>query len=72
MTYTLESAPNARLRKGFDAMKCHGGAYRLDSASGADSTARFHVLVEGTDDRAYGDVSVPKGYLYFSLPSFKT
>jgi hypothetical protein len=64
----LRSAPTARLRGGFDQMKCHGGGYRIDV--GKSSTARFFVPVEGTSQGSYGDVSIPKGCLYFSLPCF--
>jgi len=75
--HRLESAPWARLRNGFDRMKCEGGAYRIDDGGGGNSsssvsssssgTARFYLDVEGKTD---GDVSIPPGCLYFSLPVF--
>jgi hypothetical protein len=72
--WALETAPYARMRAGFDRMRCEGGAYRIekkDPGKGRpqrDGVIRFCVRVEGTAD--YGDVSIPPGYLYFSLPAF--
>lgn len=61
---------SVRLRGGFDSMACEGGAYRLDRDRGA-TTVRFFLDVAGTSEGgAYGDVSVPKGCLYFSIPCF--
>lgn len=70
--WVLSTAPMARLRKGFDEMKCRGGAYRIDTARNGGSTARFYVVVDGTPEKGspYGDVFIPQGNLYFSLPSF--
>ena len=69
--YSLDSAPKARLRQGFDEMKCRDGAYRIDMAKNGVGTIRFYVQVEGTSQTSsYGDVSVPEGGLYFSLPAF--
>jgi hypothetical protein len=52
----LETAPAARLRNGFDKMKCTGGAYRVDSGGNGQQTARFYIPVEGTPERgsSYG------------------
>jgi hypothetical protein len=73
--WALDAAPYARMRAGFDRMRCEGGAYRIDKnapgrrgRSQEDGVIRFCVQVEGTAD--YGDVSIPPGYLYFSLPAF--
>jgi hypothetical protein len=68
----LRSADKARLRGGFDQMKCYGGAYRIDQAKGSANTARFYLTVEGTPEQGspYGDVSIPEGCLYFSIPVF--
>jgi hypothetical protein len=70
----LETAPLARLRSGFDSMKCQGGAFRMDKSqkAGQSDTLRFFVEVEGTPERgsSYGDLFVPKGGLYFSIPCF--
>ena len=70
--WVLRTAPVARLRNGFDEMKIHGGAYRTNAARrNGGSTARFYILVDGTPKgSSYGDVFIPKGNLYFSLPSF--
>lgn len=70
--YGLRSATKARLRQGFDSMKCvENGAYRIDMAKGSVGTMRFYVSVDGTSkESSYGDVSVPPGALYFSLPAF--
>jgi hypothetical protein len=71
--FALKTAPFARLRDGFDRMQCYGGAYRIDMANNGRYTVRLMVEVEGTkadQDFMYGDVSIPKGYLYFSLPCF--
>lgn len=71
--YALETAPFARLRGGFDRMACYGGAYRIDVSNGGRYTLRMVILVEGTkadQNYMYGDVSIPKGGLYFSLPCF--
>jgi hypothetical protein len=67
----LESASKARLRGGFDSMNCQGGGYRID-ADARTITARFYIAVDGTPERgsSYGDVFVPQGCLYFSLPCF--
>lgn len=67
--YQLESAQSARLRNGFDRMKCNGGGYRIDMANDGQ-TVRFFIEVEGKDGAEYGDISIPKGCLYFSLPCF--
>jgi hypothetical protein len=71
--FALKTAPYARLRDGFDRMQCYGGAYHMDMANNGRYTLRLMVEVEGTkadQDYMYGDVSIPKGYLYFSLPCF--
>eukprot|EP00797_Seminavis_robusta_P014549 Sro219_g090550.1 n/a (131) ;mRNA; r:67933-68325 len=65
----LESAPLARLRSGFEEMKCQGGSFRIDYSCrpGQSDTLRFFLMVEGITD---GDVSIPQGALYFSIPCF--
>eukprot|EP00565_Helicotheca_tamesis_P008927 CAMPEP_0185723948 /NCGR_PEP_ID=MMETSP1171-20130828/604_1 /TAXON_ID=374046 /ORGANISM="Helicotheca tamensis, Strain CCMP826" /LENGTH=264 /DNA_ID=CAMNT_0028391719 /DNA_START=247 /DNA_END=1041 /DNA_ORIENTATION=+ len=70
--YIVDSSPNARLRGGFDKMGCSGGAYRIDYGQGGRATVRFHLLVDGTPESGstYGDIWVPKGCLYFSIPCF--
>jgi hypothetical protein len=72
--YRMNVAPAARLRSGFAEMACHSeGAYRLDTNRGAmaSSTVRFLISTQGTEeDKTYGDIYVPKGDLYFSLPAF--
>mmetsp|Transcript_17107 Transcript_17107/g.39432 ORF Transcript_17107/g.39432 Transcript_17107/m.39432 type:complete len:339 (-) Transcript_17107:718-1734(-) len=74
--FALETARYARLRDGFDRMECTGGAYRIDVDKSGRSTIRMVVEVEGTtkadQSYIYGDVSVPPGCLYFSLPCFGT
>eukprot|EP00591_Stephanopyxis_turris_P004402 CAMPEP_0195522082 /NCGR_PEP_ID=MMETSP0794_2-20130614/20008_1 /TAXON_ID=515487 /ORGANISM="Stephanopyxis turris, Strain CCMP 815" /LENGTH=256 /DNA_ID=CAMNT_0040651765 /DNA_START=297 /DNA_END=1067 /DNA_ORIENTATION=+ len=67
------TAKDARLRGGFDKMKVMGGGYRIDTdpKKRGSSTVRFHVLVAGTEgSSSYGDISVPKGCLHFSIPCF--
>jgi len=74
----LRSAPYCRLRGGFDKMGCINGGYRIDapnSASPSSGTARFFIQVDGTSDAVngksnYGDIDIPSGCLYFSLPCF--
>ena len=72
--FSLETAPFARLRDGFDRMECKGGAYRIDTGKSGRNTLRMYVEVEGTtkadQSYIYGDVAVPAGCLYFSLPCF--
>ena len=83
--YAADTGRYARLRDGFDRMECTGAAYRIDApprnqrgrgrgGASATNTVRMVVEVEGTTkaDQAYvyGDVSVPPGCLYFSLPAF--
>jgi hypothetical protein len=76
--YIVKTATAARLRNGFDEMKtcCGDAAYRIDTVSNrgriAASTIRFIISTEGTseNDSSYGDIFVPRGYLYFSLPVF--
>ena len=65
-TYSVETASKARLNRGFDSMKVYPGGFRVDQTKNC-GTMRFFVSVEGTKK---GDVSIPKGYLYFSLPCF--
>lgn len=77
----IDSAPTARLRGGFDKMNCSGGGYRIDATDSggqarySSSTLRFYIEVDGTLPRdggsnLYGDISIPEGRLYFSLPCF--
>jgi len=72
--FALETANFARLRGGFDRMECTNGAYRMDVTRKNRCTIRIVVEVEGTtkadQSYVYGDVFVPNGYLYFSLPYF--
>ncbi|VEU33506.1 unnamed protein product [Pseudo-nitzschia multistriata] len=74
--FALKTAPFARLRDGFDRMECNDGAYRIDSGKNGMNTLRMYVEVEGTvradQSYVYGDVSIPAGRLYFSLPCFGT
>jgi hypothetical protein len=69
--YILQTAENARLRNGYDKMKCFGGGYRIDTDA-KNAVARFYVRLEGTpaESSSYGDVSIPAGCLYFSIPVF--
>jgi len=69
----LQHGPYARLRSGFDKMKINEGGYCIESAS-KSSTMRFCLDVSGTEgsSASYGDVSIPKGRLYFALPYFGT
>jgi len=72
--FKLQHAPFARLRSGFDKMKIDEGGYCIESAS-KSSTMRFCLPVSGTEGNSsasYGDVSIPKGKLYFALPYFGT
>lgn len=68
---TLRSLNSARLRGGFDKMRCGGGGYRID-IGGGNSVCRFFVECEGTPERGgtYRDIWIPKGCLYFSIPCF--
>jgi hypothetical protein len=73
----LHSAPKARLRNGFDEMNVNGGGYRIDVGENkgqrmpSSNTARFYLDVNGTEEMTtFGDISIPKGCLYFSLPCF--
>jgi len=73
--FTLQAAKWARLKGGFDEMgvvteQQVGGGYRVDGSSSNmrnSQTLRFYVTVKGIQD---GDVSIPEGRLYFSLPCF--
>ncbi len=68
----VRTAENARLRGGFDKMKCKNGGYRIDVSSNAQksNTLRFFVRVDGTRQGDFGDIYIPPGNLYFSLPVF--
>ena len=70
-TYNLRIAPYARLRGGFDDMKCHvdNGAYRIDGQKD-NRTIRLYISTDGKNHNSYGDINVPTGELYFSLPCF--
>ena len=67
---------SARLRGGFDKMVCTGGGYRIDIGKdnnrSVSSTTRFFLDVAGTEElgSSYGDIFIPKGCIYFSLPCF--
>jgi hypothetical protein len=69
--YILQTAVNARLRNGNEKMKCYGGGYRIDTDA-KNGVARFYVSVEGTpaESSSFGDVIIPAGCLYFSIPVF--
>ena len=71
--FKLQHSPFARLRSGFDKMKIDDGGYCIESAT-KSSTMRFCLSVSGTEgsSASYGDISVPKGKLYFALPYFGT
>lgn len=50
-------------------MECRPGAYRIDrSSSHGPATIRFLIPVQGS--AKYGDIAIPSGNLYFSLPVF--
>jgi hypothetical protein len=68
---TVKSLKSARLRGGFDEMRCNGGGYRID-VGGGNSVCRFFLECDGTPKRGgtFGDVWIPKGCLYFSIPCF--
>ncbi len=68
----MNTAPKARLRNGFDQMNVYRGGYRIDIGGGSSNTVRFYLNVDGTEGSSstYGDVSIPNGNLYFSLPCF--
>jgi hypothetical protein len=72
--YAIDTARYARLRDGFDRMECTKGAYRIDQSPDGRYTIRLVLDVEGTtkadQQYTYGDISIPRGYLYFSLPCF--
>jgi hypothetical protein len=72
LIYKIVSSPFARLRSGFDRMACHGGGYRIDTGRNGVGTVQFHLSVNGTPEResSFGDIHVPGGRLYFSLPCF--
>lgn len=65
---------DARLRGGFDSMTCNGGGYRIDVSKKSSSTVRFFISVDGTEEdsriSSFGDIFIPRGNLYFSLPVF--
>jgi hypothetical protein len=52
----------------------NSSGYRIDAGGNRNSsnTMRFYLNVEGTGDAnsEYGDISIPEGNLYFSLPCF--
>ena len=63
-SFNIATAGTARLRGGFDKMKCAGGGcYRIDSAKGKN-TVRFYLEVEGTgENQDYGCVQLQLGSL---------
>ena len=64
--FCFDVAPFARLRGGFDRMRCNPGGYRLDTSKGGQKTLRLFFQTEG---KVAGDVSVPQdSNLYISLP----
>lgn len=78
----IQSATTARLRNGFDRVNFYNGGYRIDmnmdgetggkgKRLSSSNTLRFYLNSDGTEGKStYGDVSIPKGNLYFSLPCF--
>lgn len=78
----IQSALYARLRKGFDQMNVYGGGYRIDIGDNnrgnsfkkqisSSNTLRFYLHTDGTEEKSnYGDIYIPKGNLYFSIPCF--
>lgn len=69
----LDTAPFARLRRGFDKMQCDGGAYRIDASSKNNSNRsrgqKTLRLFLRTEAKQVGDVSVPDdSHLHISLP----
>ena len=62
----VSPSPKARLRNGFDSMVCSRGGYRIDGRK----TVRLYITCSGTPVNEYGDVFVPPGELYFSVPCF--
>lgn len=62
----VKTSDRAKLRNGFDSMKCYEGGYRIDG----QTTVRFHISCNGKDDPSYGDISIPAGELHFSVPCF--
>ena len=77
--YEMKYAPYARLKGGFDKMAILDGGYCIETTSSnrasSSSTLRFCISVAGTEDdnngsSSYGDVSIPKGNLYFAIPYF--
>ena len=64
--YCLTTAPFARLRGGFDRMKCQPGAYRIDTSCKGQKTLHLFFRAEG---KKYGDVYIPEdSNIYMSLP----
>lgn len=64
--FCLDTAPFARLRGGFDRMKCEPGGFRIDTNKQGQKTLRLFFHTEG---KTSGDVSVPQdSNLYVSLP----
>ena len=62
-SFNIATAGIARLRGGFDKMKCAGGCYRIDSAKGKN-TVRFYLEVEGIgENQDYGCVQLQLGSL---------
>jgi hypothetical protein len=68
-TKCLLVASRGRLNKGFNEMKCHNGAYRID-LSKQGGTVRFFIGTDGTPPKTATDVWIPSGDLHFSLPVF--
>lgn len=74
----VQTAPKARLRNGFDEMNTYSGGYRIDvgGSNKSSNTVRFYLSVDGTESSSssssYGDINIPEGNLYFSLPCFGT
>lgn len=70
--FMLQTAEQARLRAGFDEMKCKNGGYRIDLSNNQrnSNTLRCFVRVDGTRQGDYGDINIPPGNLYLSLPVF--
>ena len=64
--FVLDSAPSARLRGGFDRMKCVGGGYRIDRDR-RGATMRFFVETDGTRENGSSYGYVPDEYHHYFI-----
>jgi len=65
----MRTAPFARLRGGFDKMQLIDGGFCIEDPGKGSSTSTLRLCIE-VGGASEGDVTIPRGFLFFALPCF--